>query len=71
MKILSKMESTNHEGTRLVICNYFGKAAASTKNEKMVGAYLRILDNFSTPFSQSEGIAPLMLAIGRTLFADE
>jgi DNA polymerase-3 subunit gamma/tau len=68
MAIVQKMELTSFEGVRIVVTNYFGKVAAGAKNDEQAVRYLQLLENFATPYNQNEGIAPLLMSIGRTLF---
>lgn len=71
MSIVAKLKDENPESVRIVVCRYMASAAKGAKSEKSVIAALTILDSFSQPFNQSEDIAPLLLAIGRVLYADD
>lgn len=72
-KIIKRLqeEEINPEGVRLIVTNYFGKALAGSSKEREARFFLHILHNFSTPYHSAEGIAPLLLSIGRTLFIED
>jgi DNA polymerase III gamma/tau subunit len=70
MVIISKLEDENPESIRIVVCNYIGAALKNAKSDKDACFFLGILDNFAGPYNSSEGLAPLLSAIGRTLFAN-
>jgi DNA polymerase III gamma/tau subunit len=69
MSVVKSMEETNPESIRLVILNYLGKVLLSAKGDKKATALLSILDAFSSPYIQAEGLAPLLLSLGRVLYA--
>lgn len=71
MAIINKMQDENPEGVRIVVCNYIGKALASAKSDRDATRLLTLLDAFSTSYNQSEGIAPLLLSVGRALYDGE
>jgi len=56
------------ETIRKVVSAYFAKIAITAKDEKAVCGALKILDNFSTPFTGGEGFTPVVIAVGRSLF---
>lgn len=68
-KIMAKLDGENPEGVRIIVCNYFGAVLKNAKGDKQAIAALRVLENFATPYNQSEGIAPLFMSVGRTIFA--
>lgn len=70
MAIVEKLEGENPEGVRIVVCNYFAAVLKKEKGPKNAPALLNILDAFSTPYQSYENIAPLLLSIGRAMFAD-
>jgi len=69
MSIFTKLEAEHPEGVRIIVCHYFAKALKGAKDDKEALFLLRILEAFSEPFNQSEGLAPLLLAIGSALYS--
>lgn len=69
MAIVKKLENENPEGIRVLVCNYMAQVIKGATTDDAACRVLPILDNFATPFYTSEGQAPLLRAIGRTLFA--
>lgn len=70
MSIINKLDGENSESIRIVISNYFGKVAKEASSEDSACAALSVLEAFATPFNSSDGLAPLMIAVGRCLFTD-
>lgn len=70
MALVDKLEGESPESVRIVMCNYIAAALKSSTTDKAVCFHLEMLDNFSTPYNASEGLAPLLLSIGRTLYAN-
>lgn len=68
MGIVSKLEGENPEGVRIVVCNYIASVLKSARNDKEAVRLLQMLEAFSTPYNQSERVAPLLLSIGQVLF---
>ena len=68
MAIVNRIDADSHEGTRIVVTNYFGSVLKNAKSDKEAIHALSIIENFATPYNQNEGIAPLLLSVGRTLF---
>jgi DNA polymerase-3 subunit gamma/tau len=62
-------EDRNYEGRRIIVCNYMGAVLKSAKSDDAATSTLTKLEAWSTPYNQSEGIAPFMLSIGRTMFS--
>jgi hypothetical protein len=52
-----------------VVRAYVTNVLLNPKSKGGPEKYLAILDAFSQPFGQSEGITPLLLACGKLLFA--
>lgn len=71
MAIVDKFdpEDRNYEGRRIIVCNYMGAVLKGAKSDDAATSTLQILEAWATPYNQSEGIAPFMLSIGRTMFA--
>lgn len=64
-------EDRNYEGRRIVVCHYMGAVLKGAKSDDAATNTLRILEAWATPYNQSEGIAPFLLSIGRTMYAGE
>lgn len=69
MSLVSKMEDEQPESVRIIVCAYMGSVAKNAKSDKQAIAVLRILEAFSESYNQSEKWAPLMLSVGRVLYA--
>ena len=69
MALLAALEDESPESVRIVVCNYMGKVIQNAKTDDAACAVLPILEAFSTPYNSSDGIAPLMVSLGRALFA--
>jgi DNA polymerase-3 subunit gamma/tau len=71
MAIVDKFdpEDRAYEGRRIIVCHYMGSVLKGAKSDDAATRTLQILEAWSTPYNQSEGIAPFMLSIGRTMFA--
>lgn len=67
--IVSKLADESPEGVRIMVCNYMGSVLKNAKSDREAINALLVLDHFSTPYFQGEGIAPLLLSIGRVMFA--
>jgi DNA polymerase III subunit gamma/tau len=66
--IIEKLEDESPESVRIVVCNYLGVALKNAKSDKAAIAVMQILQEFATPYNQSEGTAPLYLSVGRAIF---
>jgi DNA polymerase-3 subunit gamma/tau len=69
MSIYEKLKEENPEGVRIVVVNYMGKVLAGCKSDDKAIAMLQIIEAFSAPYNPSEGATPLLMSIGRALFA--
>lgn len=69
MSIVSKIEDPP-ESVRIIICNYIGACLKNAKDDNAAVVFIQKLEAFSQSYNSSEGIAPLLLSIGRTLFAE-
>lgn len=58
----------NPESVRHTVRAYFTKIIVGTKDEKAVCRALRVLDAFSEPCNQADGLSPIVIAVGRALF---
>lgn len=69
MKIYDKLKANSPEGVRIIVCNYMASVLKGTTSDDKAQGILQVLDAFSEPFNNSENSAPLLLAIGRALYA--
>lgn len=67
MSILETLKDESPEGIRIQVCNYIGVAIKNAKSDKVVAGMLPVLAAFSQPYNQSEGMAPLMLSLGKAM----
>lgn len=67
--LLQKLKDENPESVRIIVCNYFAAAMLNAKTEKDACFFLSILDAFHGEYNQSERMAPLLVSIGRVIFA--
>lgn len=67
--ILERLTEMNPESIRYVVKAYIAKAMLGNENERGALKGTKILDAFSQPFGQNEGISSIVLAVGRVLFA--
>jgi DNA polymerase III gamma/tau subunit len=70
MVIVEKLKDQNPESVRIVVSNYLAACAKNTKDDKKAIAFLSKLDAFATPYTSYDGIAPLLLSIGRAMFSE-
>lgn len=70
MGSLARMPDQSPEGVRIVTVNYVGKMLQGSRDGKVTARLLNVLDAFKEPFRPNEKNAPLLLAIGRILFAE-
>ena len=68
MRIIADEPSANAEGIRITVLAYMTKVAMSAKTENRAGPVLDIMDAFSEPCNPNDGMAPIILAIGRVIF---
>ncbi len=59
------------ESIRIVTVNYLAAVLLKTSDEKRAVRLLTLLQAFSTPYAQSEKMAPLLLSIGTILFQEQ
>jgi DNA polymerase-3 subunit gamma/tau len=69
MGILNKIDD-NPESVRILVVNYLGVCLKNAKSDDAAVGLISKLDSFSQPYNGTEGIAPLLLSIGRALFAE-
>jgi DNA polymerase III gamma/tau subunit len=70
MALLDKLEGENAESIRIMIVNYLGACLKKAKNDTEAVTFMGKLDAFSQTYQGFEGQAPLLLSIGRALFAE-
>ena len=70
MGLLNKLEGDNPESIRILVANYLGSCLKNSKSDEAAVAFMTRLDAFSTPYIGTDGMAPLLLSIGRALFAE-
>lgn len=68
-KILASLDEPNAESVRHVIRDYATKVILNAKGNKTAGMALEVLDVFSEPFHQGDGMSPVVLACGRLLLS--
>lgn len=69
MAIVGKLEDQSPEGVRIMIVNYLGVCLRNSSSDKDAIRFLSILEAFDSPYNDSEKFSPLLLSIGRVLFA--
>lgn len=67
MALVKQMPVDNHEGTRIVVSRYLATCAMGAKGVGAAQKFIDMLGHFSQPFNSSDGVAPLILAIGRAV----
>lgn len=73
MSMLNGLQETNAESIRLVMIAYLSKVLLNSKSDKNVVRLLALLDPLqSTPaYNQSEGLAPIILALGKFMYGEK
>jgi len=67
-EILAALKEQNPESVRHVVRGYMTSVIMSGKGDPERA--FAILDTFSVPFASSDGLSPLVLAVGKLVFAD-
>lgn len=67
MKIIKSLKATNAESIRLVTLSYMSTVIMNSKSPKDCERALSVLECFSTYCNQSEGMAPILLSLGRLM----
>lgn len=70
MVLLQGLQDLSPESIRIMIIRYFTKAAMGAKDEQAF-RYLAVISAFSEPCNQSDGLAPILLALGSLIYADD
>lgn len=68
--ILGKLAEENPEGVRIIVANYFAKAAMGAKSDREALHFLSILDAFAVPYTVTDQLAPLLLSVGRVVLGE-
>jgi DNA polymerase III gamma/tau subunit len=71
MAIVEQLAGENYEGVRIVVCNFLGAVLKNAKSDDRAIEILMTLENWSQPYNQAEGVAPLLKSIGRSLFSGD
>lgn len=67
MAVLEDIGEANPEGVRIMVTRYLAKVAAgASSNDKAMRA-LEKMEAFERPYNESDGLAPLLLSIGRCI----
>jgi DNA polymerase-3 subunit gamma/tau len=64
IKLLKAMGDVEAESCRIVIVNYLAKVLLNTSSDKKAAKIFSILECFSTPYQQSDKLAPLLHSVG-------
>jgi DNA polymerase-3 subunit gamma/tau len=67
--ILERLKETNPESIRHVCRAYLTKAIIGQKDPEKVMRYFELLEHFSVSFYDKDQLSPIVLAVGRVLFA--
>lgn len=70
MLILKKLDGENPESIRILVANYLAACLKNSKDDKSAVNFLSKLDAFSVSYNSTDGMAPLLVSIGRALFAE-
>jgi DNA polymerase III gamma/tau subunit len=70
MGLLNKLEGESPESLRILIANYLGACLKNAKSDQAAVVFMTRLDGFSQPYVGTDGMAPLLLSIGRALFSE-
>lgn len=68
-RILSDLKEQNPESTRHEVRSYITAIIMNTKKEKVARQGMEVLDAFSEPFLNGDGMSPVVLAAGRVTFS--
>lgn len=68
---LARLGDVSPESVRHVVRAYVSKVVLGARSEDEAGRGIEILDAFSEPCGQSEGLAPLLVACGRIILSED
>jgi replication-associated recombination protein RarA len=60
---LKVFEETDAESIRIVVCNYLAAVLFATRDEDRAAYLAAIMDCFTTPYQQSDKMAPLIISV--------
>ena len=69
--ILQQMTKTNPENARHTIRAYLTKVIINSKTKEQAAKSCQLLEHFAFPWNEQDQLSPLVLAVGRILFAQE
>lgn len=67
MSIVEDIGEANPEGVRILVMRYLAKVAAGAASNEKAERILEKMEAFERPYNDSEGLAPLLLSIGRAI----
>jgi DNA polymerase-3 subunit gamma/tau len=70
-KLINLIENVDAETIRIVMINYIAGALIKAKSDNEARRMLAILECFSTPYIQSDKLAPLLMSVGLALGLDQ
>ena len=70
MVLLTKLKDEQPESLRIMVFNYLAACLKNAKSDSDAIAILQKVESFANPYVGTEGIAPLLLSIGRALFSE-
>jgi len=68
LTILKKLDEQAPESIRMVILSYLSKVLLNTASEESVMEILFVMACFRSPYYAGEGMAPLLLSLGKVIF---
>jgi DNA polymerase III gamma/tau subunit len=69
MGLLEDIGEANPEGVRIMVMRYLAKVAAGASSNAKAMAALEKMEAFERPYNDSEGLAPLLLSVGRAILS--
>lgn len=67
MALVEDLKDENIEGIRILVMRYLAKVAMGASNNAKALRLMDIMQNWERPYNESEGNAPLLLSIGRSI----
>jgi hypothetical protein len=68
MALVEPLKEQSPESIRLTLLAYLTTIALNSKSDRQAGRALEMMDCFSSMYNSSEGLAPLLLSLGRVIF---
>lgn len=69
MAMVKPLQEQNGESIRMVVLAYFTKVLMGQTDDKKVCKILNVLGAFADPYPPSAGISPVLLSLGRVIYA--